>query len=205
MKNGIICFLVIGTTATCWCPAKAQSEAGLLSDASASMLNPESKQRDIWQNGIGEGFRSTTQSIGVSSGATYGLAAFGGREAHHLALISLSYGHMLGHVCGEGHWYRGNWELRGEIFTGAQFSPDTEWLVGLTPHLRYHFATGTRWIPFVDGGAGVTATGIGPPDLSGVRIQPPGRSGNSVVHQGQRSSELGSPLCALVVCRPARS
>src|SRR6267142_1796263 len=44
----------------------------------------------------------------------------------------------------------------------------SEWLVGLTPHLRYNFATGTRWIPFLDGGAGVTATGIGPPDLSGI-------------------------------------
>jgi opacity protein-like surface antigen len=74
---------------------------------------------------------------------------------------------MLGHVLGEGHWYRGNPEFRLELFTGAQFFPRSEWLVGLTPHLRYNFATGTRWIPFLDGGAGVTATGIGPPDLSG--------------------------------------
>jgi len=45
---------------------------------------------------------------------------------------------------------------------------DTDgWLVGLTPHLWYNFASGTRWIPFVDGGAGITATGIGRPDLSG--------------------------------------
>jgi opacity protein-like surface antigen len=74
---------------------------------------------------------------------------------------------MLGRVWGEGHWYRGNAELRGELFTGAQFSPDSEWFVGLTSHLRYSFATGTRWIPFADAGAGVTATGIGAPDLSG--------------------------------------
>jgi len=33
--------------------------------------------------------------------------------------------------------------------------------------LRYNFATGSRWVPFVDAGAGVTATGIGAPDLSG--------------------------------------
>jgi len=51
-----------------------------------------------------------------------------------------------------------------------QYHPgvDTDgWLIGLTPHLRYNFATGTRWIPFLDGGAGVTATGIGHPDLGG--------------------------------------
>ena len=106
----------------------------------------------IWQKGIGEGFRSDAQSITISAGANYGVAAFGGVEAHHLAIVSLTYGHMLGHVVGEGHWYRGNPEFRVELFTGAQFSPDSEWFVGLTPHLRYNFATGT---------------GIGPPDLSG--------------------------------------
>ena len=37
----------------------------------------------------------------------------------------------------------------------------------MAPHLRYNFATGTRWIPYADGGAGVSATEIGPPDLSG--------------------------------------
>ena len=121
----------------------------------------------IWEHGVGEGFRSSTQSIGLSAGGTYGIATFGSREAHDLALVSLSYGHMLGRIRGEDHWYRGNLEFRLELFTGAQFSPTSEWLVGLTPHLRYNFATGTRWIPFVDGGAGVTATSIGPPDLSG--------------------------------------
>ena len=95
-----------------------------------------------------------------------GFKAFGGKESHDLALASISYGYMLGSVKGEGHWYRGNWELRGELFSGAQFSPQDEWLVGLTPHLRYNFATGTRWIPFVDAGAGVSATSIGAPDLS---------------------------------------
>ena len=64
-------------------------------------------------------------------------------------------------------WYRGNWDLLLELFTGAEFHPEREWLAGLTPHLRYCYATGTRWVPFVDAGAGVTATGIGPPDLSG--------------------------------------
>jgi len=121
----------------------------------------------IWQDGVGEGFRSTTQTFGVEAGVGLGMAAFGGTQAHDLALISLMYGHMLGPVLGEGHWYRGNFEYRIELFGGAQYSPSTEWLVGLTPHLRYNFATGTRWIPFFDLGAGVTATGIAHPDLGG--------------------------------------
>jgi hypothetical protein len=134
---------------------------------SASKVGLEAARESIWENGIGEGFRSDDQSITVSTGATYGIATLGSHEQHHLAIGSLTYGHMLGGVVGEGHWYRGNPEFRLELFGGAQFQPDTRSLVGLTPHLRYNFATGTRWIPFVDGGAGVTATSIGPPDLSG--------------------------------------
>src|SRR6266404_1214370 len=115
----------------------------------------------IWQNGVGEGFRSTVQTFSAEVGVDLGVATFGSRQAHDFALTSLSYGHMLGPVRGEGHWYRGNFEFRAELFGGGQYSPSKEWLVGLTPHLRYNFATGTRWIPFIDGGAGVTATGIG--------------------------------------------
>jgi len=131
-------------------------------------FNLKSERKSIWENGVGEDFRSHTESFGLSAGVNFGMAKLGSLQAHDLALVSLSYGLMLGPVQGEGRWYRGNWELRGELFSGAEFSPDTEWLVGLTPHLRYSFATGTRWIPFVDGGAGVTATGIGPPDLSNI-------------------------------------
>jgi hypothetical protein len=95
------------------------------------------------------------------------MAAFGSTLAHDLALVSLTYGHMLGPAHGEGHWYRGNFEWRVELFGGGQYSPESQWFVGLTPHFRYNFATGTRWIPFLDGGAGVTATGIKHPDLGG--------------------------------------
>jgi lipid A 3-O-deacylase len=132
-----------------------------------SQANFGSERNSIWENGVGEGFLPTTQSLGLSAGATLGVAAFGSLQAHDLALVSLTYGHMLGPLRGEDHWYHGNAEFRLELFTGTQFSPSNEWLVGLTPHLRYHFATGTRWIPFLDAGMGVTATGIGPPDLSG--------------------------------------
>jgi len=146
---------------------RAQEPSPLPDPVSMPEFNLESERKSIWENGIGEGFRPEAQSISLSAGATYGFAAFGGREAHDLALVSLTYGHMLGHVLGERHWYQGSLEFRLELFTGVQFSPRSEWLVGLTPHLRYNLATGTRWIPFLDGGAGVTATGIGPPDLSG--------------------------------------
>ncbi len=124
----------------------------------------------IWEDGVGNGFLRSAQNFTVEAGGAVGLAAFGSQQAHDLGLLSLSYGHMLGGVKGADHWYRGNFEGRLELLGGMQFHPDVDtdgWLVGLTPHLRYNFATGTRLIPFLDGGAGVTATGIGPPDLNG--------------------------------------
>ena len=105
--------------------------------------------------------------MGLSVGASYGVLILGSRERHELASCGISYGHMLGGVKGTNHWYRGNWEFRAELFGGAQFRPDTRWVLGLTPHLRYSFATGTRWIPFVDIGAGVGMTSIREPDLGG--------------------------------------
>jgi len=124
-------------------------------------------ETNLWEGNQGEGFRASAQTFEASLGAGPGLAAFGSRQAHDLSLASLSYGHMLTPVVGQGHWYRGNLELRGELFGGAQFSPNTEWVVGLTPHLRYNFACGTRWVPFIDAGAGFSGTGIREPDLGG--------------------------------------
>ena len=138
--------------------------------AQISELRIQAPPVTVWKKGVGEGFRSDAESFTVSLGANYGVACFGGQQQHHLALASVAYGHMLGDVVGGDHWYRGNFESRIELFGGMQFHPavDTDgWLVGLSPHLRYYFATGTRWVPFADIGAGVTATGIEPPDLSG--------------------------------------
>ena len=147
--------------------AEPQSQSAATNSMAKSGLEPDLAKSSIWQGDVGDGFRASTQNFDVEAGVAPGIAVFGSPQTHDLALLSLSYGHMLGHVLGEGHWYRGNFEGRLEMFGGGEYSPSHEWVIGLTPHLRYSFATGTRWIPFLDAGAGVTATGIGPPDLSG--------------------------------------
>ena len=147
--------------------AEAQSQSTATNSIAAVGSELEVPKSTIWQQGVREGFRSTVKTFSIEPGAALGMKIFGSRESHDLALISLSYGHMLGPVIGEGHWYSGNPELRLELFAGGEYSPETESFVGLTPHLRYNFATGTHWIPFFDLGAGVSATSIGPPDLSG--------------------------------------
>ncbi len=157
---------IVWTAAAMWSTTGlAQSQSSSGNGSSLAVTNLESSDSSIWQNGIGEGFKAGIQSAGIEAGAGYGLKILGSRQHHDLALTSLYYGYMLSPVEGEGHWYKGNWEFRGELLSGAQFSPTRDWLVGITPHLRYNFATGTRWIPFVDLGTGVSATSIGHPDL----------------------------------------
>jgi hypothetical protein len=144
-----------------------QPQSGTTNSAAKPAPEFDLQGSTIWQNGVGQGFRPAVETISVEAGVAPGVATFGGREAHDLALCNLAYGHMWGHIKGEGHWYRGNFEARLELFGAGQFSPTSDAVIGLAPHLRYNFATGTRWIPFFDAGAGVTATSIGPPDLSG--------------------------------------
>jgi len=61
-----------------------------------------------------------------------------------------------------------NWKLAGELWTAAQYHPNTVCLVGFTPVARYHFLQGSRLTPLVDAGANVTATDIRHPDPSTV-------------------------------------
>jgi lipid A 3-O-deacylase len=151
---------------TIW--SKAADQTSLTTSAEGSSVTLEAPAPSLWEAGVGQGFRSSAQTLTLEAGATYGFAILGSKQAHDLALLSLSYGHMIGQTVGRDRFYRGNWEFRAELFGGAQFAPTSEWVVGLTPHLRYNFATGTRWIPYLDAGAGVTATSIGPPDLSNI-------------------------------------
>ena len=128
-----------------------------------SMNNP-----GIFLSGVGGGFRPGTKVVGLSLGLSDAWTRLGGEGTRHvLALFSVSYGRMIGKVKGMDHWYQGNWELRGELFGGIQYDPETRSLLGVAPHLRYHFATGTRLIPYVDVGAGVSLTDIGEPDIGG--------------------------------------
>ncbi len=122
----------------------------------------------IFDSEAGQGFRSGTRVFGLSVGAAYGMLMLGGEERHHLALISSSYGRVIGNVIGKGKWYQGNLELRAEFFGGTQLNSHIRAITSLTPHLRYHFITGTRIVPYIDAGVGVVLTEIRGEDLGGV-------------------------------------
>jgi opacity protein-like surface antigen len=107
-------------------------------------------------------FLPTNWNIGFTLGAGFGVTAMGSTEAHHLTAATLHVGKLLE---SERPFLR-HVELAGELWSGAQYHPDTAYLVGLTPVVRYHFLPPSRLDPFFDAGAGVTATDIGRPDLS---------------------------------------
>lgn len=119
----------------------------------------------IWPRGVGNGFRDDTYHAGLSLGGGLGATILGSQREHDLALGQVTAGWIFTELLADDRWWRGNWELRGEIFGGSQIEP-TRYLAGITPALRYHIATGTRVVPFVQGGAGVGATDIRQEDLS---------------------------------------
>jgi hypothetical protein len=119
----------------------------------------------LWRAGVGEGFRSGAHELDAIAGAGWGVRILE-NHAHDWAMGAVDYGWVFTDVVADDHWFRGNWELIGELFGGCQYRPEGAYFIGAGPHLRYDFAAGHRWVPFVDLGAGVTATDIRSGDIS---------------------------------------
>ena len=120
----------------------------------------------LWKAGLGEGFNKGAHELELLAGGGVGMRIFGSEHRHDWVVGALQYGWVFTDLLGEDHWYRGNWELLAEVFGGEQFHPDWAYFVGAAPLLRYDFAAGGRWVPFVDFGAGASATDIRNGDLS---------------------------------------
>ncbi|HVV01807.1 MAG TPA: acyloxyacyl hydrolase [Verrucomicrobiae bacterium] len=136
--------------------ARADDTSALLSSGDAS----------IWKDGVGEGFRAGTQDVGFLAGGTLGLPIFGSKHTHYFGLAFGRLGWILTDVVGAGRWYKGNWEFQINGFGGSQFAPTSRYVAGAGPLLVYDFAAGYRLVPFVEAGAGGTATDVRDGDLS---------------------------------------
>jgi lipid A 3-O-deacylase len=141
-------------------PSSAIAESSLKSES-----NNQPQQSTIWKTDVGSGFRKNVMNIGLTAGSGFGLKIFGSKKSHELALVYGHMGWMATDVIFKNQWYEGNLELWGEIFAGEQYHPEPGSVFGLTIGPRYHFITYSRWVPFIDAGAGVSGTDIGEPDL----------------------------------------
>ena len=161
------CFLTAwAATLACSHSAELLSPPPAENSTSGPALEFQQPAASIWQDGVGQGF---VHNPHVQRGGWRwrGDGDLRGYPSPRPGSDQPAVRPMWGPVLGKDHWYRGNFECRIELFGGAQLLPVQRVASGTYPHLRYNFATGTRWIPFFDAGAGVTATGIAHPDLGG--------------------------------------
>ena len=141
------------------------AQSGQLGDGNSS-LSRDAAPSSLWRAGVGEGFNRGAQELGFSLGYGLGVKVFGGGTIHNWGIATAEYGWVLTDVVAADHWYRGNWELLGQVFGGGQYHPNAAYFAGGGPLLRYNFAVGHRWVPFIDAGGGGTATDIRNGDLS---------------------------------------
>jgi len=134
--------------------------------SSQPKFNLDSGREPVWISEIGDGFRKHAIETGVNIGGGFGLRMFGGRKDHNIVLADAHIGTMISGLIGGDCFWRGNFELLGTFFGGEQINHNDAYLVGIAPLLRYNFATGSRLVPYVDGGAGLSLTDIRKPDLS---------------------------------------
>jgi hypothetical protein len=160
----------IGFTLNAQIPAGSPGATTFETNSPRSLLwNHKPKPVSLWADDtVGAGFTFGRREFGLGVGGGFAGHEFGGVVPHDLVLGRLYCGMMVTDVVGKDRFYQGNWEVLGELFGGGQTRPDNGYVVGIAPILRYNFATGTRLMPFLDAGAGVTATDIGTPDLGSV-------------------------------------
>jgi len=148
------------------CPSSAGEVPNGADNSPMYDTRPESRlQSNIWPDGIGNGLRKNVNEVTFALGPAIGTRTFGGWQIHDLVLGRLDYARLRTGVIGGRCPLRGSLEGRLELLGGGQYHPESTYLFGFTPVLRYNVATGNRWMPFVDVGAGVSLTDIGLPDL----------------------------------------
>lgn len=165
-RLALFLFWLAGGAASCARRALAQpTDAGAASPSLPAAIAPPVR-RSIWDHDLGDGFRRGTEHSGYGFGFGFGTHALGSKRHHDLALSAVRLGWMLTGPGAGDRSFRGNLELLGELWGGAQLRPRRRSVFGFTPLLRYNFATGGRWVPFVDAGGGGAYTNISAPDLS---------------------------------------
>lgn len=120
-----------------------------------------------WVDGIGTGYHRGTVTWGMGLSHSFGEPLFGSEERQDLWLGNVNFGLVLDEPLLTHTPLKGNFEFLGVLTGGAEGNDNKGYLVAVTPGIRYYFATGTRWIPFVSGYAGAAITDMDDPDLDG--------------------------------------
>src|SRR6266568_4200291 len=88
--SSAVWFILVCSLVTLSWNVQAQQRLGSTNSISTGEIKLVREKESIWASGVGEGFRSTAYSFGLSAGATYGFSSLGSVQSHDLALIALS-------------------------------------------------------------------------------------------------------------------
>jgi opacity protein-like surface antigen len=135
-KNIVIAGMVMGVGILSWMlPSTAWAQARLSEEA----------EQDRWS------FSPGRIELGVQLGGSFSLAE-STRDATAFAVLP-----RLGYVFAEqAHLLPGSFEIVGEPTYLTVFQHQTVHVGGLAALLKYNVRTGTRWTPYLEGGAGLS-------------------------------------------------
>jgi hypothetical protein len=121
----------------------------------------------FWQGEIGRGLVRNTRSLEVKLSRAFGTTTSGSNVSHDLWLAQIQGGLILADVMEPNYWFGGNLEGIIQFMAGAQDNPHSAYFLASNAGLRYHFRTGTPFVPFIGGSIGVGVTDIDDADATG--------------------------------------
>lgn len=140
-------------------PELARAATGPEAEVENRLLSP-------WLAGPGSGYRHGARQAGLTLGGAFGTRALGASQAHDFGLLTLRHSRVFSRLEAAEQWNAGNWELLLDAVLGRQTHPRPATFAGVVPVFRYSFATGTRWVPYLEVGLGLAYNEIRGGDLS---------------------------------------
>jgi hypothetical protein len=118
-------------------------------------------------NPLLQAFSKYSLRLELLASSAIGVSTFGGHDTHDFWFLSGRVGFPLGQFVSPETPFVRNLELFGALIGGSQYEPNAAYYIGSNCGIRYSFPINDRWVPYLICQAGIAATDIGSPDLSG--------------------------------------
>ncbi len=162
----------------------------------ATAVAPTGEQAIARENRSEWGFRKGQQEVGFLVGYGFEIDGDGSDKSEDIKNLEFvqfrpRWGIFLTDPVGQG-FLRGNLEFLLEPAFLLSFRPTRRTGFELSVLFRYHFATGTRWVPFLTAGAGIIEENFEVPGRpsAGFNFTPQGGPGLSYLFGGNMAMSL---------------
>jgi hypothetical protein len=137
-----------------------------LSVLGTAAVNAESPV-EHYNNRLLQAFSKYSLRLELLASSAIGISTFGGHETHDFWFLSGRVGFPLSRFLSPETPFVRNLELFGALIGGSQYEPNSAYYIGSNCGIRYSVPINDRWVPYLICQAGIAATDIGSPDLSG--------------------------------------